>query len=64
MADKTFVVTHAKARAPLTITGKTLEEALAKNGLDLSIWKPVGEPKEVEEEASGDNQGDDIREDN
>ncbi|MBA7529162.1 hypothetical protein ES705_21354 [subsurface metagenome] len=64
MVDKTFIVTHARARASLTITGKTIEEALEREGLDPNIWKPVGQPEEAEEEASGDNQGDDIREDN
>lgn len=64
MVDKTFIVTHAHARASITITGKTLEEALKKEGLNPDIWKLASEPVEAEEEASGDNQGDDIREDN
>jgi len=55
MRNKAFIVTHPKARAPLTIKGKDLEDALEKEGLDPSIWKPVGEPEEVEEEPSGNN---------
>ena len=39
MADKRFVVTHPKARAPIAIKGKTLTEALEKEGLDPAIWK-------------------------
>jgi len=41
MSEKEFVVSHPKARSPLTITGSTLEEALAKEGLDPAIWKEV-----------------------
>lgn len=47
MTDKTFIVTHAKARAPLTIEGKDLKAALEKEGLDPNIWKetePIPEP--------------------
>ena len=58
MADKTFIVTHAKARAPITIKGKTLEEALEKEGLDPAIWKEVGAAPESEEPSLGTNQGD------
>lgn len=39
MTKKTFIVTHAKARAPLTITGNTMKDALEKEGLDPDIWK-------------------------
>lgn len=58
MRNKAFIVTHAHARAPLTIKGKTLDDALEKEGLNPAIWKPVQEPEEVEEETNGDNQGD------
>jgi len=58
MADKTFIVTHPKARSPLTITGKTLAEALEKEGLNPAIWKEQGAVPESEVEPSGDNQGD------
>lgn len=62
MADKTFTVTHARARSPLVVKGKTLNEALEKEGLDPTIWK-IAEPEpESEELPSGDNQGDDSRE--
>ena len=44
MSDKVFVVTHARARAPITVTGRTLEEALEKEGLDPNIWKLMEEP--------------------
>ena len=64
MSEKTFIVTHAKARSPLTVTGKTLEEALEKEGLDPLIWHEVGELIEGEEEPHGDNQGDAEPEDN
>lgn len=48
MADKEFIVTHAKARAPITVRGKNLKEALEKEGLDPNIWKPItsAEPEE------------------
>lgn len=39
MQDKEFIVTHAHARAPITVKGKTLEEALEKEGLDPAIWQ-------------------------
>lgn len=48
MGDKEFIVSHAKARAPITIEGKTLKEALEKEGLDPSIWKEI-EPPEPEQ---------------
>lgn len=47
-ADKEFVVTHARARAPITVRGKNLEEALAKEGLDPNIWKPIATPEPEE----------------
>lgn len=53
MEDKTFVVTHAKARAPLTIKGKTLKEALKKEGLNPDIWKPVEPEKESGLDSNG-----------
>lgn len=58
MRNKAFIVSHAHARHPLTIKGHTLEDALEKEGLDPNIWKPVGQPEEVEEETSNDTQGD------
>lgn len=64
MRNKAFIVTHAKARAPLTIKGKDLDDALEKEGLDPAIWKPVGEAQEIEEESIGNNQGDAGPEDN
>lgn len=54
MSDKTFVVTHARAREPLTIKGKTLEEALEKEGLDPNIWKPLVTPEPETETPPGD----------
>lgn len=48
MADKTWTVSHAKARTPITVTGKTLKEALKSEGLSPEIWKPI-EPVEVTE---------------
>lgn len=59
MRNKAFIVTHPKARSPLTIKGTDLQDALEKEGLDPAIWHPVGEPVEVEEPPHGDNQGDD-----
>lgn len=41
MAEKEFIVTHAHARAPITVRGKNLIEALEKAGLNLNIWKEV-----------------------
>ena len=58
MRNKAFIVSHPKARNPITIKGHTLEEALEKERLDPNIWKPVGQSLEVEEEPVGDNQGD------
>jgi len=64
MADKTFIVTHAKARSPLTITGKTLEDALEKEGLTSPPWELVSIQPELEVQETGDNQGDGGEEDN
>ena len=50
MEDKTFVVSHSHARAPLTIHGKTLAEALENEGLDPAIWKEVEPQPESEPE--------------
>jgi len=55
MANQTFVVTHAKAREPLTIKGKTLEEALEKEGLNPSIWKEVPAPESIPEAPFGED---------
>ena len=49
MADREFTVTHPKARLPLTIRGKTLEDALDRECLDPAIWKLV-EPPPVPED--------------
>ena len=64
MAKKTFIVTHAKARAPLTIKGNTLEEALAHEGLNPDIWKEIGVAPESEVKEAGENSGDARNEDN
>lgn len=64
MRNKAFIVTHAHARAPLTIKGVTLEDALEKEGLDPAIWKQVGEQPEMEVEETGTDQGDAGAEDN
>lgn len=56
MVNKTFIVSHPKARAPITITGKTLEEALEQEGLDPSVWKPVDIQPESEVEELGETQ--------
>lgn len=48
MADKEFIVTHGRARAPLTIKGKNLKDALAKEGLNPDIWKEVNPPENEE----------------
>ena len=58
MAEKEFIVSHAKARAPITITGKNLEEALEKEGLNPAIWKEVISESESEVEETGNNKGD------
>ncbi|MBA7697248.1 hypothetical protein ES703_105911 [subsurface metagenome] len=57
MADKTWVVSHARAREPITVTGKDLEEALLKEGLDPNIWKPIT-PEEPGEIPPGEPLGD------
>jgi len=49
MADKEFIVTHAKARAPITIRGKTLKEALKEEGLNPNIWREVSPPEPEEQ---------------
>lgn len=41
MEDKTFTVSHARSRMPLTIKGKNLKDALEKEGLNPDIWKPI-----------------------
>lgn len=64
MVDKSFIVTHAHARAPLTIKGKDLADALEKEGLNPAIWKETCEITEGEVEPSGDNQGASGPEDN
>lgn len=64
MRNKHFIVSHPRARHPLTITGHTLAEALEKEGLDPNIWKPLHELEEVEDKPVGDNQGDARPEDN
>lgn len=46
MADKVFIVSHRRARAPITVRGKNLEEALASEGLDPNIWKPIMPPQD------------------
>jgi len=48
MPEKTFIVSHAHARAPIACRGKNLEEALASEGLDPAIWKEV-KPSKPEE---------------
>lgn len=53
MTDKTFIVTHPKARSPITVTGKTLAEALEKEGLIPSLWKEVEAQSEMEVEEAG-----------
>lgn len=62
--DKTFIVTHGRARAPIAVTGKNLEEALINEGLDPSIWHEVPQAPPAEVSADGDNQGDASQEDN
>jgi len=64
MADKTFVVSHRRARSPITITGHTLKQALKKEGLDPNIWKETAQDHKVSEPEYGDNQGDARPEDN
>ncbi|MBA7629006.1 hypothetical protein ES703_36503 [subsurface metagenome] len=48
MGDKEFIVSHAKAREPITVRGKNLEEALEKEGLDPNIWREVSPPEPEE----------------
>lgn len=64
MAYRTFIVTHAHARSPIIVKGKTLNEALKKEGLDPAIWKDTGAKPESEDPDHGDNQGDGREEDN
>ena len=58
MKTKTFIVTHSRARSPITIKGQTLEEALEKEGLNPAIWVETAKLPESEGEPNGDNQGD------
>lgn len=55
MREKVFVVSHPKARYPITIKGKTLEEALEKEGLDPAIWKEISSSVEEEEQPVGED---------
>jgi len=48
LKNRTFIVSHAHARAPLTITGKTLTEAIENERLNPDIWKEVGGAPESE----------------
>lgn len=58
MKKKKFIVTHARARAPIIVKGDTLEEALASEGLDPNIWKEAAQDHKMSEPKNGDNQGD------
>lgn len=64
MAEKSWMVSHPKARNPILVTGKTLPEALEKENLNPAIWKPIGQPTDIKEQPNGDNQGDGRPEDN
>jgi len=64
MQEKVFIVSHRKARAPITVTGKTLKSALLKEGLNPAIWKEIESTPESEVIDDGDNQGDGRPEDN
>ena len=48
MENKEWVVSHAKAREPIIVRGKTLKAALESEGLDPNLWKPIT-PGESEE---------------
>ena len=56
MPEKTFVVSHRRARAPITLTGKNLKEALEKEALDPAIWMemPGTEPTKGDTPGSSD----------
>ena len=58
MTIKTFIVTHPKARAPITVHGATLAAALKIEGLNPNIWKEAAADHKVAEPENGDNQGD------
>lgn len=53
MAEKEFVVSHRRARTPLIVRGKNLEEALKKEGLDPKIWKEVSPAGQQESPLEG-----------
>ncbi|MBA7696089.1 hypothetical protein ES703_104731 [subsurface metagenome] len=57
MEDKEWVVSHAKAREPITVRGKTLKAAIESEGLDPNLWKPIT-PEEPEEPPPGTGPGD------
>lgn len=63
MAYKTFIVSHAKARYPIAVKGRTLEEALKKEGLNPAIWKEQLPLNESEAIYFDENQGDGRQED-
>ena len=50
MKDKTFIVENPKTKERFTITGKSLEEALAQEMLDPEKWLLVFEPEPAEDE--------------
>lgn len=64
MSYKIFVISHPKARSPLTIRGHTLREALEREGLDPTLWRPIGKPQVVKDNTDGKNQGDGREESN
>ena len=64
MKEKTFVVSHPKARAPLTVKGETLAKALKAEGLDPAIWQEIAPMSDIEAEAHDDSPGDAGPEDN
>lgn len=56
MAEKEFTVTHGRARSPLVIRGKSLKDALKKEGLNPGIWKPVS-PQKSDQLSAGQEPG-------
>ena len=53
MPDKEFTVVNPKTRQTFTITGKSLKNALEKEGLDPAIWVEVKPEPESEDEPHG-----------
>lgn len=55
MPDKIFWGVHGKKMAPMPLTGKTWDDALARLGLNPATWEEVPPQDPDEETPPGDN---------